>query len=54
MAMGGTVFPLSVSSDEFHMPYMPIIAKELRVQGSLVAARQVHRDMLAFAALHRI
>ncbi len=33
---------------------MPIIAGELKIQGSLVAARQVHRDMLAFAAHHQI
>ncbi|KAG9243353.1 chaperonin 10-like protein [Calycina marina] len=48
------IYPLSVASDDFVMPYMPIIEKELRIQGSLVAARQVHRDMLTFAAHHKI
>jgi len=33
---------------------MPIVAGELRIQGSLVAARQVHKEMLAFAAHHQI
>lgn len=54
MAPGGTLYPLTVSPDDFKIPYMPIIAGELRIQGSLVAARQVHRDMLDFAAHHQI
>ena len=54
MAHGATIYPLSVSSDDFQIPYMPMLAGELRIQGSLVAARQVHREMLAFAAQHDI
>jgi D-arabinose 1-dehydrogenase-like Zn-dependent alcohol dehydrogenase len=54
MAPGATIFPLTVSQDEFSIPYMPILTGELKIQGSLVAARQVHRDMLAFAAHHQI
>jgi D-arabinose 1-dehydrogenase-like Zn-dependent alcohol dehydrogenase len=54
MAPSGTIFPLTVSNDDLQIPYMPILAGELKVQGSLVAARQVHRDMLAFAAHHQI
>jgi D-arabinose 1-dehydrogenase-like Zn-dependent alcohol dehydrogenase len=54
MAPGGTIYPLTVSSDDFKIPYMPILAGELKVQGSLVAARQVQRDMLEFAARHGI
>jgi D-arabinose 1-dehydrogenase-like Zn-dependent alcohol dehydrogenase len=54
MAPGGSIYPLSVSSDDLKMPYMPILAKELSVRGSLVAARQVQRDMLEFASLHGI
>jgi D-arabinose 1-dehydrogenase-like Zn-dependent alcohol dehydrogenase len=44
MAPGATIYPLTVSMDDFKMPYMPI----------LVAARQVHKEMLAFAAHHSI
>ena len=33
---------------------MPVLLGELKIQGSLVAARQVQRDMLAFAAHHQI
>jgi D-arabinose 1-dehydrogenase-like Zn-dependent alcohol dehydrogenase len=54
MAPGATIFPLTVSADDLKIPYMPIIAGELKIQGSLVAARQVHREMLVFAAHHQI
>jgi len=54
MAPGGAIYPLTVSGDDLNIPYMPILLGELKVQGSLVAARQVHKDMLAFAALHQI
>lgn len=54
MAPGGTIYPLSVSGEDFRMPYMPLLSGELKIQGCVVAARQVHRDMLAFAALHNI
>jgi D-arabinose 1-dehydrogenase-like Zn-dependent alcohol dehydrogenase len=54
MAPGGGIYPLTVSKDNLDIPYTPIIARELKIQGSLVAARQVHREMLEFAAQHRI
>lgn len=54
MAAGGTIYPLTVSNDDLTIPYMPLLAGELSIQGSLVAARQVHRDMLEFAAYHNI
>jgi D-arabinose 1-dehydrogenase-like Zn-dependent alcohol dehydrogenase len=54
MAPGATIFPLTVSADDLTIPYMPILAGELKIQGSLVAARQVHREMLVFAAHHGI
>ena len=54
MAPGGTIHPLSVSDGNLEMPYMPLIEKGLNVQGSLVAAREMHRQMLDFAAFHKI
>lgn len=54
MAVGGSIFPITVSSDDFKMPYSPIIRKELRIQGSRVAPRQRHREMIEFAAFHGI
>ncbi|KAI9643228.1 hypothetical protein NHQ30_007844 [Ciborinia camelliae] len=54
MAPQATIYPLTVSFDDMKLPYMPILMYEFKVQGSLVAARQVHRDMLAFAGHHGI
>lgn len=54
LAPSGTIYPLTVSPDDLKIPYMAIIEGELKIQGSLVAARQVHRDMLEFAAHHKI
>lgn len=48
------IYPLSVDDGDLKIPYMPIIGKELRIQGSMVAPRHVHRDMLEFAARHGI
>ncbi|USP78765.1 alcohol dehydrogenase [Curvularia clavata] len=49
-----TIFPLTVSQGDFTFPQMPLITSGITVQGSVVAARQVHRDMLRFSALHGI
>ncbi|RKU41519.1 hypothetical protein DL546_004342 [Coniochaeta pulveracea] len=54
MAPKSTIFPLSVSSDNLNIPYMPLILQGINIQGSMVATRAVHRDMLEFAALHNI
>ncbi|PYH81130.1 Zn-dependent alcohol dehydrogenase [Aspergillus uvarum CBS 121591] len=54
LAPGAVISPLSVDSAEFKFPYMTLLSSGLRVQGGIVSARQVHRDMLAFAALHGI
>lgn len=54
MAANSKIFPLTVSQGNFEIPHMPMILKGITVQGSVVAARAVHRHMLAFAALHEI
>lgn len=54
MAPSGTIYPLSVSEGDLKMPYMPVIQSGLNIQGSLVAAREIHREMLEFAAVHDI
>ncbi|KKY26482.1 putative nadp-dependent alcohol dehydrogenase [Phaeomoniella chlamydospora] len=54
MAPRGTIYPLSVSDQDLKMPYMPLIASALKVQGILVASKQVHRDMLEFSARHGV
>lgn len=54
MAPRSTIFPVTVSVDDLQLPYQTITDKELRVQGSLVSPRQVHKEMIAFAELHGI
>jgi D-arabinose 1-dehydrogenase-like Zn-dependent alcohol dehydrogenase len=54
MATRSKIYPLSVSDGNFSIPYMPLLANGITIQGSLVATRSVHREMLAFAALHQI
>jgi len=54
MAPGGTIFPLGVSDGNISIPYMPMIAQGLRIQGVLVAPRNVCNKMLQFAAFHGI
>ncbi|KAI9742976.1 MAG: hypothetical protein M1818_003271 [Claussenomyces sp. TS43310] len=54
MAPRSVIYPLSVSAGNFEIPYMPLILQGIAVQGSLVAPRNLHRQMLDFAALHKI
>jgi D-arabinose 1-dehydrogenase-like Zn-dependent alcohol dehydrogenase len=54
MAPGAVISPLSVDQRDLTIPYMPLLANGLRVQGGIVSSRQVHRDMLEFAAFHNI
>jgi len=54
MAPRSVIYPVTVSADDLQLPYSAITFKELRVQGSLVAPRQVHRQMIEFADLHGI
>lgn len=54
MAPNGVISPLSVDSNDLKIPYMPLLLTGLRIQGGIVSARQVHRDMLEFAAQHDI
>jgi len=54
MAPSGVIYPVTVSFDKLQLAYRVITRKELRVQGTLVAPRQVHREMIEFARLHGI
>lgn len=40
--------------NDFSIPSLPFIQSGIRIQGTVVAARAVHRQMLDFAALHSI
>lgn len=54
MAPNGVISPLSVDMGVLKVPYLPLLQQNLRVQGSIVSARQVHNEMLKFAALNDI
>jgi len=54
MAPASTIFPITVAQEDFSIPYMPMIVNGIRIQGTVVAPRHVHRDMLRFAAHHKI
>ncbi|KXJ91918.1 chaperonin 10-like protein [Microdochium bolleyi] len=54
MAPGACIHPLSIAEGNFEIPYMPLLLNGLTVQGSVVAPRHIHKDMLEFAALHQI
>ena len=48
----GTAVPLSLDYGNLVAPYMPLLAKEIRIMGSMVAGRGVHQNMLEFAQRH--
>ncbi|KAH8666991.1 chaperonin 10-like protein [Xylariales sp. PMI_506] len=54
MAPLSRIYPLSVSSGDLQIPYMPLILQGITIHGSLVATRAVHREMLEFAAVHKV
>lgn len=54
MAPNGTIYPLTVSGEEFKMPSGPIKAMQLRVQGSLVAPRHGIRAIKEFPMIEGI
>lgn len=54
LAPRAAIYPLSVDGGDFKIPYMPLLVQGITVQGSIVAARALHRRMLAFADLHQI
>jgi D-arabinose 1-dehydrogenase-like Zn-dependent alcohol dehydrogenase len=54
MAPDSKIFPLTVSNDVLKIPYMPLLLNGISIQGSVVAARHIHRQMLKFAAQHQI
>lgn len=50
----GIIYPLGLNNGDLQMPFMPLLVQGLRIQGSVVGSRHLHRDMLAFSAVHNI
>ncbi|KAH0350451.1 GroES-like protein, partial [Aureobasidium melanogenum] len=52
---GGTISAMTVDPvGELRLPYLDMVMNAIQLQGSLPAPYQMHREMLAFAALHKI
>ena len=54
LAPQAKVYPLSFPDGDFTFPFFPLTVSGITIHGSLVASRAVHREMLAFSALHEI
>lgn len=50
----GAIYPLTVDEGNLSIPAMPLLLSGLRIQGSVVGSRGLHRDMLEFAAIQNI
>jgi D-arabinose 1-dehydrogenase-like Zn-dependent alcohol dehydrogenase len=49
-----TIFPLTVAEGNFEIPYMGMPLAGIRIQGSVVAPRNIHRQMIDFAARNNV
>ena len=49
-----TVHALTIAMDDYKFPALDLTIKGIRIQGSAVASRGVHTEMLEFAARHDI
>lgn len=54
MTPGSIIHPLSISGGNFTFPYGFLVEQGITVQGSVVAPRQIHKDMLTFSARNGI
>lgn len=54
LAPGAVIHPLAVADGNLEIPYMPLLLSAISIQGSVVAPRHLHNQMLEFAALHGI
>ncbi|KAA8641946.1 hypothetical protein EYZ11_002555 [Aspergillus tanneri] len=50
----GSIYPLTVASEPAQVPMIDLVAKGIRVQGSLVASRESIRTLLEFAARKKV
>ncbi|RFU31121.1 hypothetical protein B7463_g5204, partial [Scytalidium lignicola] len=54
IAKGGTIYPLTVAFDKLQISAFALSTAGIRVQGSFIAARNLHQKMLEFSAYHDI
>lgn len=54
LARTATIIPLSAPSTNIELPSVPFFFNGYKLHSSLVASRQIHDDMLAFAAQNHV
>lgn len=54
MAPFGHIYPLTISMEPLKIPYLPLVVKELSINGSCSSTPEELQKMLEFAALHKI
>lgn len=54
LAPNSLVLPITVNMGNFTFPNLQLIQSGITIQGTIVAARSIHRHMLDFAAQHSI
>ncbi|KAJ0420223.1 chaperonin 10-like protein [Aspergillus carlsbadensis] len=54
LASRAAIYPLTVNQGNFSIPYMALISQGIHIVGSQIPTRAVHKQMLEFAAFHRI
>jgi D-arabinose 1-dehydrogenase-like Zn-dependent alcohol dehydrogenase len=50
----GHIILLSLAAENLHLPYLPLLMKEISIHTSLVGRPEEFDDMLAFAAEHDV
>jgi D-arabinose 1-dehydrogenase-like Zn-dependent alcohol dehydrogenase len=51
---GGSIMAMTVDMSEVKIPYMLLVMNAIAIKGSLPTPPRLHREMLAFAAFHKI
>ncbi|KIJ66884.1 hypothetical protein HYDPIDRAFT_180557 [Hydnomerulius pinastri MD-312] len=48
------IYPMTLSYDNFSIPYFPLLLKGMRIQGTICPSRGIHVKMLRFVAQHKV
>ena len=54
MAHGGSIYPLTVSTETLSIPFMPFLVNNISFVGATGGPQDLYRQMLEFVALHHI
>lgn len=54
MAPFGTIYPLTISTDNLIVPFLPFLLKDISIRGSTMASRAIYAQMLDFVDRHKV